>query len=332
MSQMNPYVDEPSQSQKLYGANLPPSLRWGAARKHAEVYDQESFPRVDTRTGSYTRRPEYAFYRKRGQKRNVTADGKKDYVIIRDERPNASSGSDEDDTESLLQEIPQQEPHTVVPPLGHSDDEKGNLRVQDWIEETKAKTPNDEERVGLGVHDERIEAPGTRNHHATVEDADEDGNDDSRVPVIAEAEDGGQDAPSSSSPQRSEKEEESRHGRERHIDVDDAARASDFDKQHRIKRPTPHVPVYAKINVKYISTETLRYYDIPWKYDVSSWCDKPFVKIMHRFLNLQPPFRQTQIISSFSAKCPKRKLMCFSHIHVICEKEGHDGRNLAFLN
>ncbi|GAB7325108.1 hypothetical protein MBLNU13_g09195t2 [Cladosporium sp. NU13] len=29
----------------------------------------------------------------------------------------------------------------------------------------------------------------------------------------------------------------------------------------------PHVPVYAKIHVDYISTETLRYYDIPWEYD-----------------------------------------------------------------
>jgi len=28
-----------------------------------------------------------------------------------------------------------------------------------------------------------------------------------------------------------------------------------------------HVPVYAKIHVDYISTETLRYYDIPWEYD-----------------------------------------------------------------
>jgi hypothetical protein len=27
------------------------------------------------------------------------------------------------------------------------------------------------------------------------------------------------------------------------------------------------VPVYAKIHVDYISTETLRYYDIPWEYD-----------------------------------------------------------------
>lgn len=28
-----------------------------------------------------------------------------------------------------------------------------------------------------------------------------------------------------------------------------------------------HVPVYAKIHVNYLSTETLRYYDIPWEYD-----------------------------------------------------------------
>ncbi|KAM0723109.1 hypothetical protein Q7P37_001309 [Cladosporium fusiforme] len=28
-----------------------------------------------------------------------------------------------------------------------------------------------------------------------------------------------------------------------------------------------HVPVYAKIHVDYLSTETLRYYDIPWEYD-----------------------------------------------------------------
>ena len=32
----------------------------------------------------------------------------------------------------------------------------------------------------------------------------------------------------------------------------------------------PHVPVYAKIHTKYISTEVLRYYDLPWEYDLVS--------------------------------------------------------------
>lgn len=32
----------------------------------------------------------------------------------------------------------------------------------------------------------------------------------------------------------------------------------------------PRVPVYAKIHLDYISTDTLRYYDIPWEYDAAS--------------------------------------------------------------
>jgi hypothetical protein len=36
-----------------------------------------------------------------------------------------------------------------------------------------------------------------------------------------------------------------------------------------------HVPVYAKIHVDYISTETLRYYDIPWEYDRVSFVRFP---------------------------------------------------------
>jgi len=36
-----------------------------------------------------------------------------------------------------------------------------------------------------------------------------------------------------------------------------------------------HVPVYAKIHTDYISTETLRYYDIPWEYDRVSLIPHP---------------------------------------------------------
>jgi hypothetical protein len=277
MSQRNPYADGPSQSQKLYGANLPPSLRWGAARKHVEVQDQGPFLLGNPRARSYTGRPEYAFYRKR-QRREVTTGDKKDYAIIRDERPRSSDRAAEDDTESSLKEIPQHQQYTGVLPLGNSDDEQGNKGVQKWLEKTMSGKRDVEEGMVLEVHHENTEASGTRRYHATVEDVDEDG--DSHIPVVAGAEDGDQDAPSSSSPQRSKSEEEPRNSREEHINVDHAARASILDQQHRIKHLRTHAPVYAKIHVDYISTETLRYYDIPWEYyRVSSCRNKPMVRL-----------------------------------------------------
>jgi hypothetical protein len=42
-----------------------------------------------------------------------------------------------------------------------------------------------------------------------------------------------------------------------------------------------HVPVYAKIHTQYISTETLRYYEIPWRYDPVSSPSPPKVLNMY---------------------------------------------------
>jgi len=75
-----------------------------------------------------------------------------------------------------------------------------------------------------------------------------------------------------------------------------------MDKQKATKHPEPtrkttttttttralaplrsHVPVYAKIHTEYISTETLRYYDIPWEYDRVSPTPPPLQTIRPKF-------------------------------------------------
>jgi hypothetical protein len=41
------YTDGPTESQKLYGSDLPPSLRWGAARKHTGSHGPGAVPRPE---------------------------------------------------------------------------------------------------------------------------------------------------------------------------------------------------------------------------------------------------------------------------------------------
>lgn len=61
-----------------------------------------------------------------------------------------------------------------------------------------------------------------------------------------------------------------------------------------------HVPVYAKIHVDYLSTETLRYYDIPWEYDRVSQHLIPRIHCITCMLTLLR--RTTPLTSSSCAK------------------------------
>lgn len=44
MAFVRSYPDRPTESQKLYGSDLPPSLRWGAARRYAAAYGRDEDP------------------------------------------------------------------------------------------------------------------------------------------------------------------------------------------------------------------------------------------------------------------------------------------------
>jgi hypothetical protein len=66
------YTGGPSESQKLYGSDLPPSLRWGAARKHAGSHRPEAVYQSDFRS-NFPSTPKYG---RRGRSRSRSSPDK----------------------------------------------------------------------------------------------------------------------------------------------------------------------------------------------------------------------------------------------------------------
>lgn len=81
-----------------------------------------------------------------------------------------------------------------------------------------------------------------------------------------------------------------------------------------------HVPVYAKIHIDYISTETLRYYDIPWEYDRVSLI--PIIAFSRSLTNISFP-RATHHTSSSYAKWTSMKQTSFSTTRSACAKAAY---------
>ena len=236
MSRRPSRIDGPSESQKLYGSNLPPSLRWGAAANHSTIQDREAVPRNVSYGASYPeagpqvrtaqrterhRRPEHVFYRKRARSRAR-------HGILELEASNRNK------------------PYA------------GELL---FIEDDTSSPPPP--RISPG-HSRLPAATQTQKFHATVEDIDDDSGSDSAAPVAAGAED---DHDVVVVPSRHElpEDEQPRDRRERPIII---TRKDDVD-QHHHTMPA-RVPVYPKTHVEFLSTETLRAYGLPWKYDTVS--------------------------------------------------------------
>lgn len=91
----------------------------------------------------------------------------------------------------------------------------------------------------------------------------------------------------------------------------------------RIPGSSP-VPVYAKIHIDYISTETLRYYDIPWEYDrVSEHAfPGPRMELNVKDHSANKSDRTIPLTSSSSAKWTSTRQTSCSTTPSVCAKGG----------
>jgi hypothetical protein len=235
MSLRQSHIDGPSESQKLYGSNLPPSLRWGAATHHTTIQNREAGPRNVTHGASYSqagpqvptshrteryRTPKYSLYRERDRSRA----------------------------------------RNDIYELEASNRDKPYAGERFLIEDNAASPPL---RVSPG-YPRLPAAVQTQKFHATVEDIDDDSSADSVAPVAAGAE-GDDDVVVIPSRHELPNDEQLKDRRERPIII---TRKDDVD-QHHHTIPA-RMPVYPKTHIDFLSTETLRAYGLPWKYDTVS--------------------------------------------------------------
>jgi hypothetical protein len=273
MSLRRSYTDGPSESQKLYGSSLPPSLRWGAARKSAPAQEQETVPQSESnakpqaKTNGHT---QVYRYKKRNKRQNAIEDGSKETgkdvgMLERSRRPYAIKSAAEDKRRLLLlEDTPVRQKHAKSHLDSQDDGEKSSEHVLEWLEKSDTAAADKTEHVATGA-----QTRGWRHlqYHATVDDADDDSDHGSRFSVVAGAVEGhgssdGVHVVHRTRPPNDVEPEPTRDGPS---DTGNATNTdSEKDKQHR---PQREPPVYAKIHVDYLSTETLRYYDIPWEYD-----------------------------------------------------------------
>lgn len=258
MSLERGYINRRSESQKLYGSSLPPSLRWGAARQHATTQNQEAVfqpaPNANSQANLPPATPEYI---ESGEARNGAADAlKASEVSERMRRPYAIHSAVENRaTPLLLQDTPEY--------LLHSEIRHGSRRMAGL--EKPGKWNREEDGHEGSIEPDRL---GSRNLHATVDDVTEDDG-KSHVSVVAGAE---EDANVNHSPEHrrqvpSRSGSQTRGPSRAHVgrkNINNTVRAG---KNTARSQAGQHIPVYAKIHVEYLSTETLRYYNIPWEYD-----------------------------------------------------------------
>lgn len=144
------------------------------------------------------------------------------------------------------------------------DSQTDEVRVPDHgfsrSKKPEVKTRNGEEQAAAA---QPVEASEPRAHHATVEDIDDVSNDSLQASATAGADDFGASLEIVRSSDQRQQDGGQKYSGEKRGRTYHAMTADITNDKHR---PVEQ-PVYAKIHVDYISTETLRYYAIPWEYD-----------------------------------------------------------------
>jgi hypothetical protein len=273
MSLRRSYTDGPTESQKLYGSSLPPSLRWGAARKNASAQERETAPKSEFNAkpqAKTTGQTQVYKDKKRNKRQNAAEDGFKEAgngfgMLERSRRPYAVKRAAEDKRRLLLlEDIPARQKHAPSSRDSQDDGEKGSEQVLEWLEKSATSAPDKTEHVAT---EEQIGGSRHRQYHATVDDADDDSDRGSHFSVVVGAVEGhgssdGVHVVHRAQPSDNVEAEPTRDGPTETGNATNTESAK--DKQYRAQRKAP---VYAKVHVDYMSTETLRYYDIPWEFD-----------------------------------------------------------------
>jgi len=258
MSLRRSYADGPSESQKLYGSNLPPSLRWGATTRQSSDPEEDEIHQPEP---SRPRTASTQVHKKHDRRRNTATSQTKETgntlgVSERSRRPYASTHTVEAKPGPLMIEyVPDRKRHDK----SRLDSQTDEMRVPDHgfsrSKKSEVKTRNGEEQIAAG---KPVEASETRAHHATVEDIDDVSNDPLQASATAGAEDFGASLEIvRSSDQRQEDGGQKYSGDERGR----ANHAMPADSTNDNHRP-PYRPTYPKIHSDHLSTETLGYYDI----------------------------------------------------------------------
>jgi hypothetical protein len=280
------YTDGPSESQKLYGSNLPPSLRWGAATKHIAVQRDETAPQSGLQSHPKADRISLTQVPKKRDKRHTVGPESNKGLGIQERirRPYAIKAAHEDKPRHLLLEDSPDHHRYVkaeVLPGRRRDEEKGSQQVLEWL---KNEVPQfrKRERSIEWVNTERSD---TRKHHATVDDVGDDFGSEKQAPAMAGAE--------RIDPSPSESEYELQAMRTERRNAGRRARSSSAGKEHRDPQKT-------KLPVDYISLETLKYYGVLWEHTkVSLYPDNARKAMISRHLSLQFSFRMTPAIILF---------------------------------
>jgi len=136
-----------------------------------------------------------------------------------------------------------------VPDHGFSRSKKSEVKTRDGEEQAAAGQP--------------FEASATRVHHATVEDIDDVSNDSLQASAAAGAEDFGVSLEIVRSSDQRQQDGGQKHSGDERGRANHAMPADSTNDKHR----PPYRPTYPKIHSDYLSTETLRWYDLPWEYD-----------------------------------------------------------------
>jgi hypothetical protein len=273
MSLRRSYTDRPSESQKLYGSNLPPSLRWGAAKKHTSAQSRDAIHQSELRARTQADLASSSqVYREREKRYRATADnalgyGKEFGTQERSRRPYTAKRAAKEKTERLLIEDTSKYRQIDIRPYDSREEAQDSDHVLEWLEGPEAGVTHNNEHADAATDTVRSQKG---EHRVTAEHVDEASRSGLRAAAVAGARDSdvGEDS-SPSAPQHQQREDEDpKDKRGGHTDNDHLGRADNPNSEPLFKGP----PVYAKIHVNYLSIETLKYYDVPWEYDKVSSC------------------------------------------------------------
>lgn len=180
------YTDGPSETQKLYGSSLPPSLRWGAARKHFGAQEQQPPAYTNTAAEPPPPIPDYAPRRTAHTNRDAT-DGTREFEVReRKRRPYAiRSASRGKAKRLLLQGTPEQDRDNATDP---SNRRRTDQSVSEWLEMSKAGDLDTEELAVARIGRKNTDKTGTRTFHYTEDKVRKNSGSDTNSSVVAGAE------------------------------------------------------------------------------------------------------------------------------------------------
>lgn len=226
------YTDGSLKSHKLYRSDLTASLRWAASDNGLATQDLKTI----SRPGALARAHAGPYASAQVQKKH-------------DKRSNSDTS--------------EHQYHGEVPPDCRDHVEKGHFHSHELSEKSNAGVSRQGKHPMAGR--DRTEAPNLQQHHATVEDAEGDAGSGLQIPVGPGAE-GNEPAL-----EPTEKLNDQQHPMNKGHDHTRYKWTNDNNFKHangiNSREIFPKAPVYPKIHVDYLSTETLKFYDIPWEYD-----------------------------------------------------------------